>query len=124
MRTPYSRVHYLGSAHEGTGHFWRQRLTGAANVVLVLAALAIVISVAGRTYEDTVVTLGSPLIAAVLVLLFVSAAIHMRIGMQVIIEDYVLGEGWKIVLLAANTFFSVAVGVVAVLAILRISFGS
>jgi succinate dehydrogenase / fumarate reductase membrane anchor subunit len=124
MRTPYSRVHYLGSAHEGTGHFWRQRLTGAALVVLTLVALVIIIATVGKPYEEAVTILGSPFAAAALVLLIAATAIHMRIGMQVIIEDYVIHEGWKVVCLGANTLFSAAVGVVAVLAILKLSFGS
>ncbi|MEX2319693.1 MAG: succinate dehydrogenase, hydrophobic membrane anchor protein [Bauldia sp.] len=123
MRTPLSRVLHLGSARSGTEHFWRQRLTGAANVPLVVGLLVIVVTTVGQPYETAVTFLGSPWVAAVLVLFFLSVAIHMRIGMQVVVEDYIHGEGLKIVLLAASTFFSFGVAAVAILAILKLTFG-
>ena len=123
MATPLSRVRYLGSAHSGTEHFWRQRLTGAANVPLVIGLVVVIVSAVGQPYETVVTMLSAPWVAALLVLLFVSAAIHMRIGMQAVIEDYIHGEGLKLVLLAASTFFSVAVAVVAILAVLKLAFG-
>lgn len=123
MRTPLSRVRYLGSAHDGTGHFWRQRLTGAANAVLVVALLAVIVSIVGAPYETVAARLGSPWVAVLFILFFVSAAIHMRIGLQVVVEDYIHGEGLKVGLLAASTFFSIAVAAVAILASLKLAFG-
>lgn len=123
MRTPLSRVLHLGSARSGTEHFWRQRLTGAANVPLVVGLIAVVVMTIGQPYETAVTFLGTPWVAAILVLFFISAAIHMRIGMQVIVEDYIHGEGLKVVLLAASTFFTVAVATVAILAILKLALG-
>ena len=123
MRTPLSRVLHLGSARSGTEHFWRQRLTGAANLPLAIGLIAIVVMTVGQPYETAVTFLGSPWVAAILVLFFVSVAIHMRIGMQVVVEDYIHGEGLKVVLLAASTFFSVGVAVVAILAVLKLTFG-
>jgi succinate dehydrogenase / fumarate reductase membrane anchor subunit len=124
MRTPLSRVRHLGSAHAGTEHFWRQRLTGAANAVLGAAFVVIVAMAVGRPYEEVRALIGSPLVAALFVLLFLSISVHMRLGMQVIIEDYVQNEGTKVVLLAANTLFSVAVAAVAILAVLKLTFGT
>jgi succinate dehydrogenase / fumarate reductase membrane anchor subunit len=123
MRTPLSRVQHLGSAHEGTEHFWRQRLTGAANALLVIATVVIVAYAAGRPYEGVAALIGAPFVAPLFVLLFVSAAIHMHIGMQVIVEDYVLNEGAKVILLAASRFFSVAVAAVAIIAVLKLAVG-
>jgi len=123
MRTPLSRVLHLGSARSGTEHFWRQRLTGAANVPLVIGLIVIVVMTVGQPYETAVTFLGSPWVAAVLVLFFLSVAIHMRIGMQVVVEDYIHGEGLKVVLLAASTFFSFGVAAIAILAILKLTFG-
>lgn len=123
MSTTRRRVAGLGSARSGTGHFWLQRLTALANVPLVLAFLFIVIHAAGGTREEVVAFLGQPIVAIVVLLAILSIVIHMRIGMQVIIEDYVQGEGARVLALMANTFFTVAVGCAATFAILKISFG-
>jgi succinate dehydrogenase / fumarate reductase membrane anchor subunit len=122
IRTPMARVRGLGSAKSGTGHFWMQRLTGVANAILTIAFVVIVLMLAKADYAGAMKIVGHP-VAAILLLLFVgSAAIHMRLGMQVIIEDYVHAEGAKIALLMLNTFFAVAVGLASVYAILRIGF--
>ncbi len=123
MRTPLSRVQHLGSAHEGTEHFWRQRLTGVSNAILSTAVVLILAYAIGRPFDDVRDLIGSPFVAPLFVLLFVSVAIHMRIGMQVIVEDYVHNEGTKIVLLGASTLFSIAVATVAILAVLKLAVG-
>ena len=122
MRTPLGRVRFLGSAHSGTQDFWRQRITGAATFVLAIAAVAIIAAAAGRPYAEAVHVIGSPLPAAVLVLLFIATAVHMRIGMQIIIEDYLDG-GLKVVAVAANALFPAAVAVVAIVAVLKLAVG-
>ena len=123
MRTALSRVLHLGSAHEGTTHFWRQRVTGAANAILTTAFIVILLVTVGRPYPEVVAILSSPLVALILLLMFVAVAIHMRIGMQVIVEDYVHSEGLKVLALVASTFFTVAVAATAILAILKLAFG-
>jgi succinate dehydrogenase / fumarate reductase membrane anchor subunit len=123
MRTPLGRVRGLGSAKSGTEHFWRQRLTAVANIPLVIAGVVIVLSLLGRNHAATAQILGSPLIAIVMLLFVFSVVYHMRIGMQVVIEDYVHEEKLKLVLLMLNTFYAVAVGLAAAFAILKLSFG-
>lgn len=123
MKTPLGRVRYLGSAHGGTQDFWRQRLTGAAGLVLALLAAGIIAAAAGRPYPEAAHIVGSPLAAAVFVLLFLVIAVHMRIGMQIIVEDYITAPGLKVVLLAANTFFAYAVAAVAIVAALKLAAG-
>ncbi len=123
MRTPLSRVRGLGAARRGTDHFWLQRMTAVANIPLTLAGIVIVISLLGRNHAATAQTLGSPLIAIILLLFILSITNHMRIGMQVIIEDYVHDELPKFAALAANWLFCWAVGLVAVFAVLKIAFG-
>ncbi|MBB3771036.1 succinate dehydrogenase / fumarate reductase membrane anchor subunit [Angulomicrobium tetraedrale] len=123
MRTPRRKVAGLGSARSGTGHFWLQRVTALANIILVIIALPIVISMAGGGQEAVLSTLRHPLAALVLLLLLLSMTFHMRIGMQVVIEDYVHSEGTKVLALIGNTFFTIAVGAAGAFAILKISFG-
>ncbi len=93
MRTPLAKVRGLGSAHEGADHFWRQRLTAVANVPLVLFLVWMLITHVGADHATVAGFLGQPLVAVIMVMLLLSAAIHMRIGMQVVIVDYVHGEG-------------------------------
>ncbi len=120
--TPLGRVRGLGSAQSGTDHFWRQRLTAVANVPLTIAFVVIVVGLLGRNHAAVVQILGSPLVAVVMLLFITSICIHMRIGMQVIIEDYVHDEKQKLFLLIANTFFTVAVGLASAFAIFTLSF--
>lgn len=123
MRTPLKEVRRLGSAKEGADHFWMQRLTGAANLFLAIFAIGLTVSLVGADYTDVAAAIAHPLVALPLILFLVSAAIHMRLGMQVIIEDYVHGEGTKIVLLMLNTFFAISVAAAGALAILKLTFG-
>jgi succinate dehydrogenase / fumarate reductase, membrane anchor subunit len=123
MRTPLGRVLGFGSAHEGTGHFWRQRLTALANVPLLIALALILVAGAGRPYAEVVALLASPLVTVVLLLAVLSVAVHMRIGMQVIIEDYIHGPTARPALVILNSFFTVTVAAIAVFAILKLAFG-
>jgi succinate dehydrogenase / fumarate reductase membrane anchor subunit len=123
MRTPFARVRGLGTAHSGTEHFWMQRLTGIANLPLLIALLVMVVSLVGASQASVIATLSNPFVAMILLAALISVLVHMRIGMQVIIEDYVHTELRKVVLLMANTFFTLAVGIAAAYAILKINFG-
>jgi succinate dehydrogenase / fumarate reductase, membrane anchor subunit len=123
MRTPLAQVRGLGSAHSGTHHFWVQRVTAIANIPLSLFVVGLIISTSGSNYAAVKATLGSPLVAIPLILFIGSAVYHMRLGMQMIIEDYVPSEGPRLVLLLASTFFSVVVGLASVFAVLKLSFG-
>src|SRR5262245_26184907 len=122
MSTPLGRVRGLGSAKSGTEHFWLQRLTAVANLPLTVAFIVIVVALLGRNHAAVVQILGSPLVAVLMLLFIVSITTHMRIGMQVIIEDYVHEERAKLGLLIANTFFAVAVALASAFAILMLSF--
>ena len=120
MRTPLARVRGLGSAKSGTAHFWHQRLTGLANIVLAIGLVAIVLMLIGTPYAEAIRVISHPFASLILLAGVISAAVHMRIGMQVIIEDYVHGEGLKLLALLANTFFAFAIALSAVYAILKI----
>ena len=122
MRTPMGQVRHLGSAKSGTSHVWHQRLSAYALLPLSIAFVILILSLVGKDYNTVRAALGSPL-PAILILLFLGACIvHMQIGMRVIIEDYIHTHCAKTALLVANTFFSVAVGVACVYAVLRLSF--
>ena len=123
MKTPLGRVRGLGSAHAGTGHFWLQRLTAVANIVLVTAFLIIMVALAGSSHATIVAKLNNPFVAILILAAFLSVLTHMRIGMQVIVEDYVHTDVRKIALLMANTFYTFVVGLIAVYAVLKINFG-
>ena len=123
IQTPLGRVRYLGSAKSGTRHFWHQRLTAVAMIPLTIAVVVIIVGLLGRNQAAVVQILGSTLVAITLLLFVVSCVYHMWLGMQVIIEDYVHDENAKLVALMGNTFFSFAVGLAAVFAILKLSFG-
>ena len=124
MRTPLKRVRALGSAKEGADHFWQQRVTAVANLFLVLFLVWLVVSLVGADYSTVKARLSHPINAIGLGLLAISGAIHMRLGMQVIIEDYVHGELGKIVLLMLNTFFAILIGAACVFAVAKLSFGA
>ncbi|MCB4800867.1 succinate dehydrogenase, hydrophobic membrane anchor protein [Methylobacterium brachiatum] len=123
IRTPRARVRGLGVAHHGAGHWWQQRVTAAANIVLMLAFVVIVASMAGRGYVEATHLIAKPLVSIILILALLSVTIHMRIGMQVVIEDYVHGQGTKIAAVFANNAYAVLVAVACLYAVLRIGFG-
>ena len=123
IRTPLARVRGKGSAKTGTGHFWHQRLTAVANIPLTIAAIIVIITLLGRNQAAVAQILGSPAVAIIMLLFVASITTHMRLGMAVIIEDYVHDESAKLALLMANTFFTIAVALAAVYGILKLSFG-
>lgn len=123
IRTPGARVRGLGAAHEGTGHFLLQRMTGVANVFLLLFFVGLVASLAGDDHATAIAKIQNPLVAIPLLLAVISVTLHMRAGMQMIIEDYVHTEGLKVLVIIGNNFFAAVVGLAAAFSILKISFG-
>jgi succinate dehydrogenase / fumarate reductase membrane anchor subunit len=122
MRSELSKVRGLGSAKSGTEHFWMQRVTAIANVPLVIFLMWFIISHLGAARDDVLASIKHPLVAIFLVLSFASILMHMRLGLQMVIEDYVHGSA-KFVALLINNFFALFLFVTAAYAILKMSFG-
>ncbi len=123
MRTPLGRVRNLGAAHSGTSDFWRQRITAVAMTLLMIPVIVIVMMLLGRNQAGAAQILGSLPIAVILLLFIVASAWHMKIGMQVVIEDYVHNEKLKLISIMLNNFFSIAVALASTYAILKLSSG-
>lgn len=123
MRTPLGKVRGLGSARDGTHHWWMQRVTAIANLPLIVFLVIFVLSHLGARRADVLTSLANPFVAILLALTMISVLWHMRLGLQVVIEDYVHGHATKLGALLANTFFTAALGVAALYAILKMSFG-
>ena len=123
MRTPLGRVRGLGSARSGTRDFWLQRLTAIASVPLTIAGVVLVISLTGRNYPALRQILASPVVAVPLLLFILATVVHMKIGVQIVIEDYVHDKIRKLTLITINNFFAWTVGLACIFAVLKISFG-
>lgn len=123
MRTPLGRVRNLGASHSGTTDFWRQRLTAVAMTLLILPVLVVILTLVGRNHAGAAQILGSLPIAIILLLFIVASTWHMKIGMQVVIEDYVHNERLKLVSIMANNFFCFVVALASIYALLKLSSG-
>jgi succinate dehydrogenase / fumarate reductase, membrane anchor subunit len=123
LRTPLARVKGLGAAGHGAKDWWIHRMTAVSNIPLIVAFVIIVAALAGRPWEEAVRIVSQPLVALLLILTIVSVVNHMRLGMQIIIEDYVHDKGWKIAAVIANNFYAVAIAAACLWAVLKISLG-
>ena len=123
-RTPLAQVRGLGSAHTGTEHWWHQRLTAVANVPLVLFLIWLGTQVAGSDHASVVALIRHPVVALGLILALLNIAWHMKLGMQVVIEDYVHSRPANVALLLGNVFLSAAMPLAGVFAVLTIVFGA
>ena len=123
MRTPLSRVRYLGASHSGTSDFWRQRLTAVAMTVLIVPVIVVVLMLIGSNQAGAKQIFSSLPIAIIMLLFIVASAWHMKIGMQVVIEDYIHNEKLKLASIMANNFFSFVVALASIYAIFKLSSG-
>jgi succinate dehydrogenase / fumarate reductase membrane anchor subunit len=123
FRTALARVRGLGSARSGTEQWWQERVTAVASIPLTIFLIWLALRLVGRDYAGAVEILGHPVIGIGLMLTLSNMFWHMKLGMQVIIEDYVHGGG-KIWLLLANNFFAAVFWAAGIYAVLKLSFGA
>jgi succinate dehydrogenase / fumarate reductase membrane anchor subunit len=124
LRTPLARARGLGSAREGVHHWWAQRLTAIALIPLVVWFAISLVMMSGADYGAVRAWIGSPMVMVLLILTIAIGLHHGQLGLQVVIEDYVHGDGSKLALIVAVRFVAVLFGLAAIVAVLRIGFGS
>lgn len=121
--TELGRVRGLGAAKDGVHHWWLQRVTAVANIVLLLWFVGSLVRLPSLDYGAVVLWLRQPVAAIPMLLLIVSVFWHFRLGVQVFIEDYVHG-GTRVVLMLALNFYALAGAAAAVFAVLKIALGA
>ena len=122
-RTPIAKVRGLGAARSGLQHWKMQRLTAISNVLLVLWFMFSAMALSGSGYDEVRAWLASPVTASLVVLLIISTFYHARLGLQVVVEDYVHHEGARIASLVAIVLIVLALAVACIVAVLRVAIG-
>ena len=123
LRTPLSRAKGLGSAKDGSEHFWHQRLTALLLIPLVLW-LGFSLAALPVEHATLIAWIQQPLATFLLILLVIAAFYHAKLGLQVIIEDYVSSHARRTLLLLLSSLVCLLSGLVGVLSILKIAFGA
>ncbi len=119
--TSIGRVRGLGSAHEGTHHWWHQRMSAGSNLLLMTWLIVSLIRLPDLGYETVQAWLSAPIAAVPMILLVFSVFYHLKAGLQVVIEDYARDAG-RIVLMTLLNFFAIGGAVFAIFSILKIAF--
>lgn len=123
IRSGLSRAKGLGSARDGTHHWWMQRLTAIGLAPLVVWLFACPSCYASRDYASVVVWLGQHSVAIPLILFLIGGYYHAALGVQTVVEDYVHDTGWKMALLVLTRLLCFALAVVSIYAVLFINYG-
>lgn len=124
LRNPLQRARGLGSARDGVGHWWRQRITAVALFFLGLWFLVLVLGLLNGNYATAHAALAHPLNAALMLAFVIALFWHMQLGLQVIIEDYVHTRWLEVLLQMAVRFIAALAALTAAIAVLRIASGS
>ena len=121
LRSPLGKVRGLGSAKNGTHHWWMQKVTAVALIPLTIWFVSSVVHMTQADYEVVINWMNSPVVAILMLLFVVTGVYHLKLGLQVIVEDYIHSEGSKVMLQMLITFGCIVVGTAAVFSILRIA---
>ena len=124
MSSPLARAIGLGSAKKGVEHWWVQRVTAVALVPLVLWFVIAVIGLVGADRAAVIAWVKSPMPAVFLILLLVATFYHTALGLQVVIEDYVHGEGLRLGTLMVMRFVCIVLALRGVIAVLMMALGA
>lgn len=124
LRTPLGRVRGLGSAKEGVSHWWWQRLSAVALVPLTSWFVFCIVTLAGANHTEVTLWIQFPINSALLILFVVVALHHAQTGMEVVWDDYVKTEWLRLVVIIGTKFLAALLGVVTVVAVLRVALGS
>ena len=124
LRSPIGRVLGLGAAKEGVDHWWSQRVTSVALVILGLWFVSALLRLDDLSYPLVIAWLAKPVNAVLMTLLVATTVYHSQLGVQVVVEDYVAHPGTKIVTMLVLKFIHVALGALGIFAILKIAFGA
>jgi succinate dehydrogenase / fumarate reductase membrane anchor subunit len=124
LRTPLKRVQGLGSGHNGTGHFWVQRLTALALVPLVIWIVMLVLGLMGQDAFVVRARLAEPLTGTLLVAFIVATFWHAQLGLQVVIEDYIHTRWLEVALQVLVKFLAMIGALLAALSVIRIALGN
>jgi len=123
LYSPLGRFLTLGATKGGTGHWWAQRMTAVILIFVSLWFLVSILSLENMQFDTVYTWVGKPLNSILLILTFASLSYHSKLGVQVIIEDYVHGRTIKTLSLGMNNLAHVLLAAVSVFAVLKISFG-
>lgn len=124
FRSALGRARGLGSAKEGTHHWWMQRITAIALIPLTMWLVSSIISLSGSGYDAFILWFGQPINATVMILFLGVAFHHAQLGMQVVIEDYVSHHGWRVTSNILVKFACYGLAALAIVSILTIAFGA
>ena len=123
LRNPLARVRGLGSAKEGTHHWWAQRLTAIALIPLIIWLIFTLVYMANHDHVTVTTWMSSPIVAGLLILFLFSLFHHAQLGMQVVIEDYIDCEVLKISCIILNKFIMIFAGLVSIISVLKVFLG-
>lgn len=123
FRSPLGKVRGLGSAKDGTHHWWMQRVTALALIPLAIWFVASVVAITGKDHMTFIAWVKNPISATLLVVLIAATFHHAQLGLQVVVEDYVHHEGTKLASILAIKFAAVVLAGIGIVSVLRIAFG-